>query len=119
MQGLIEATKRGTRMTKKRKILLLKIFSIIPAGTSIPRSLVALGKFNYVLLLKQFGFAIKSGIEQRDAAIKMGEVGSTTLLFKHDIFVMPGAEHHPMVKEAPVSELLIEKLKPQNEHYTL
>ena len=114
MQGLIEATKRGTRMTKKRKILLLKIFSVIPAGTSIPRSLVALGKFNYVLLLKQFGFAIK-----RDAAIKMGEVGSTTLLFKHDIFVMPGAEHHPMVKEAPVSELLIEKLKPQNEHYTL
>jgi hypothetical protein len=76
MQGLIEATKRGTRMTKKRKILLLKIFSVIPAGTSIP-------------------------------------------LFKHDIFVMPGAEHHPMVKEAPVSELLIEKLKPQNEHYTL
>ena len=52
-------------------------------------------------------------------AIKMGEVGSTTLLFKHDIFVMPGAEHHSMVKEAPVSELLIEKLKPQNEHYTL
>jgi hypothetical protein len=36
MQGLIEATKRGTRMTKKRKILLLKIFSVIPAGTSIP-----------------------------------------------------------------------------------
>jgi hypothetical protein len=74
----------------KRKILLLKIFSVIPAGTSIPRSLVALSKFNYALLLKQFGFAIKSGIEQRDAAIKMGEVGSTTLLFKDDIFVMPG-----------------------------
>ncbi len=49
----------------------------------------------------------------------MGEVGSTTLMFKHDIFVMPGAEHHSMVKESPVSELLIEKLKPQNEHYTL
>jgi hypothetical protein len=73
MQGLIETTKRGTRMTQK---------GVIPAGTSIRRSLVALSKFNYVLLLKQFGFAIRLGIEQRDAAIKMGGVGSTTLLFK-------------------------------------
>jgi hypothetical protein len=73
MQGLIETTKRGTRMTQK---------SVIPAGTSIRRSLVALSKFNYVLLLKQFGFVIRLGIEQRDAAIKMGGVGSTTLLFK-------------------------------------
>ncbi|MGA7368407.1 MAG: DUF4443 domain-containing protein [Nitrososphaeraceae archaeon] len=33
---------------------------------------LCLGKFNYAILLKQLSFAIKSGIEQRDAAIKMG-----------------------------------------------
>lgn len=37
-----------------------------------PKCSIALGKFNYAILLKQLSFAIKSGIEQRDAAIKMG-----------------------------------------------
>ena len=71
MQGLVKSTKSGTRMTQKGKTISLKLFSVIPARTSIQQSSVALGKFNYAVLLKQFGFAIKSGIEQRDAAIKM------------------------------------------------
>jgi hypothetical protein len=51
----------------------------------IQQSSVALGKFNYAVLLKQFGFAIKSGIEQRTLQLKWCRVGATTLLFKDDI----------------------------------
>jgi hypothetical protein len=111
--------KRNKDDKEEEDIIILNIFCYSCRNKSIPRSLVALSKFNYALLLKQFGFAIRLGIEQRDVAIKMGGVGSTTLLFKDDIFVMPGAEYHSMVKEAPVSELLIEIFKPQNEYYTL
>ena len=85
MQGLIESTKSGTRMTQKGKTISLQLFSVIPAGTSIQQSSVALGKFNYAVLLKQFGFAIKSGIEQRTLQLKWCRVGATTLLFKDDI----------------------------------
>jgi hypothetical protein len=70
MQGLIESTKSGTRMTQKGKTISLQLFSVIPAGTSIQQSSVALGKFNYAVLLKQFGFAIKSGIEQMTLQLK-------------------------------------------------
>lgn len=114
MQGLIESTKSGTRMTQKGKTISLQLFSSIPVETSIPKCSVALGEFNYAVLLKQFGCAIKSGIEQRDAAVKMGGVGATTLLFKDDVFIMPATAHDSMVKEAHVSDLLVEKLKPQN-----
>ena len=69
-------------MTQKGKAISLQLFSSIPVETSLPKCPVALGEFNYVVLLKQFGFAIKSGMEQRDAAIKMGALGATTLLFK-------------------------------------
>ena len=82
MQGLIESTKSGTWMTQKGKTISLKLFSVIPTGTSIQQSSIALGKFNYTVLLKQFGFAIKSGIEQRTLQLKWCRVGATTLLLK-------------------------------------
>jgi hypothetical protein len=82
MQGLVKSTKSGTRMTQKGKTISLKLFSVIPTGTSIQQSSIALGKFNYTVLLKQFGFAIKSGIEQRTLQLKLCRVGATTLLLK-------------------------------------
>jgi hypothetical protein len=65
MQGLIKSTKNGTTMTEKGMTTLSGLLSSVPAEMSIPRSAVALGEFNYVILLKQFGFVVKSGIEQR------------------------------------------------------
>ena len=85
MQGLVKSTKSGTRMTQKGKTISLQLFSSIPVETSIPKCSVALGEFNYAVLLKQFGFAIKSGIEQRTLQLKWCRVGATTLLFKDDI----------------------------------
>ncbi|MGC2426749.1 MAG: DUF4443 domain-containing protein [Nitrososphaeraceae archaeon] len=114
MQGLIESTKSGTRMTQKGRTISLQLFSSIPVETSIPKCSVALGEFNYVVLLKQFGFAIKSGIEQRDAAIKMGALGATTLLFKDDKFVIPSTKYDSLRKELHIAGLLIEKLNPEN-----
>jgi Domain of unknown function (DUF4443) len=113
MQGLVKCTKSGTRMTQKGKTISLQLFSSIPVETSIPKCSVALGEFNYVVLLKQFGFAIKSGIEQRDAAIKMGALGATTLLFKDDKFVIPGTNYNSLRKESHIAGLLTEKLNPE------
>ena len=115
MQGLVKSTKSGTRMTQKGKTISLQLFSSIPVETSIPKCSVALGEFNYVVLMKQFGFAIKSGIEQRDAAIKMGALGATTLLYNNNKFIMPGAYSNnkdSLQIEPPVASLLIDKLEP-------
>jgi len=48
----------------------------------MPKCSIALGRFNYVVLLRNYAFVIKSGIEQRDAAIKIGALGATTLSTK-------------------------------------
>jgi hypothetical protein len=66
--------------------------------------------------LKHYGFALKSGIEQRDAAIKMGATGATTLTFKQNRFVMPGTDtnYAPLSKEPHTTTLLLEKLKPED-----
>jgi biotin operon repressor len=112
-QGIIESTKAGTRTTSKGKRISEQLLSAIPAEMSLSKCSVALGKFSYAVLLKQYGFALKSGIEQRDAAIRVGAIGATSLLFKHNRFVMPGTSYYPLAKEPETARLIHEKLKPE------
>src|SRR5919198_4888125 len=117
MQGLVRSTNGGTRLTEKGKILSSELLQSIPSEANMPKCSIALGKFNYVVLLRNYGFAIKSGIEQRDAAIKMGALGATTLLYKDRKFVMPGAYNNnkdSLQIESSIASLLIDKLKPED-----
>jgi len=111
--GIIESNKSGTTTSSKGKRISEQLLSAIPEEMSLSKCSIALGKFNYVVLLKQYGFALKLGIEQRDAAIRTGAIGATSLLFKHNRFVMPGTSDDPLTKEPNTARLLLEKLKPE------
>jgi len=114
MNNMIKATNAGTTMTQKGKALLLELLSSIPTEMNLPKCSIALGKFNYVVLLKQHSHAIKSGVEQRDAAIKIGAKGATTLLFKQNKFVMPSNTNYDSLQREPkISRLLIRTLNPE------
>jgi Domain of unknown function (DUF4443) len=117
MQNMVYTANSGTKMTEKGRSIFSHISSSITAETNIPKCSVALGKFNYAVLLKQFNFAIKSGIEQRDAAIKMGAKGATTLLYKDRGFVMPSSDEtfNLLQKEPEICKLLINRLQPIEE----
>ncbi len=121
MQGLIHTTHHGTILTEKGKTLSAALVQSIPAETDMPQCSIALGKFNYVVLLKQASFAIKSGIEQRDAAIKIGALGATTLLFVDNKFTMPGLftsftgyDDSQQKYELNIDEFLICQLQPKD-----
>ena len=114
MHGMIKSTNAGTKMTSKATTIFSELLSYIPEEMNLPKCSIALGKFNYVVLLKQFSFAIKSGVEQRDSAIKMGALGATTMLFKDGKFVMPDTNYDSLKKEPYIYSLLIEKLKPED-----
>ena len=114
MHGLIETSNRGTRMTTKGKSVYEGLLSTIPAEMSLPRCSTALSRFNYAVLVREFGFAVGLGIEQRDAAIKMGASGATTLLFKENKFVMPASSNDSLKKEREVRRMLVEKLNPRD-----
>ncbi len=114
MNGLVQTSNGGTKMTAKGKGICEGLLSVMPSELSLPMCSVALGRFNYAVLVKEFGFAIRSGIEQRDAAIKMGATGATTLLFKEGKFVMLASSHDSLKKESQVRRMLVEKLKPED-----
>jgi uncharacterized protein DUF4443 len=113
MNGLVQTTNGGTKMTTKGKGICDELLGAMPAEMSLPRCSVALGKFNYAVLVREFGFAVRSGIEQRDAAIKMGAAGATTLLFRDEKFVMPGSSQDSLKKEPHVRRMMVEKLMPE------
>ena len=114
MNNMIKATNAGTTMTQKGEALFLELLSSIPTEMNLPKCSIALGKFNYVVLLKQHSHAIKSGVEQRDAAIKIGAKGATTLLFKQNKFVMPSNTNYDSLQREPkISRLLIRTLNPE------
>lgn len=110
---LIETDKTGTRASTKGSKLLSELLLSIPAEMSISTCSVALGKFNYAILIKQMSYVIRSGIEQRDAAIKMNALGATTLVYKDDKFMIPNTNFNALHGEQKLHTLLVDSLKPE------
>jgi Asp-tRNA(Asn)/Glu-tRNA(Gln) amidotransferase B subunit len=114
MQNLIESTNAGTTMTKKGNSFFLELLSSIPSEISLSKCAITLGKFNYAVLVKQMSSIIKDGIAQRDAAIRMGASGATTLLFKDNKFLIPQTKFDSLKDEHQLSEQMIKNLHPQD-----
>ena len=114
MHNLIESTNAGTTMTKKGNSFFSELLSSIPSEISLSKCAITLGKFNYAVLVKKMSSMIKDGIAQRDAAIRMGASGATTLLFKDNKFLIPQTYFDSLKDEHQLSEQMIKNLHPQD-----
>ena len=95
--------------------MLSELVLSMPAEMSISTCSVALGKFNYGILLRQMSYVIKTGIEQRDAAIKMNALGATTLVYKDKKFIIPNTNFDALHTEQNLHALLVQSLKSEED----
>jgi hypothetical protein len=114
MSGLIENSNAGMWSTNKGKTVYTKLHDIIPDEMDVFKCSIALGKFNYAVLVKDVAYYIGSGIEQRDAAIKLGAVGATTLIFKNGRLLMPDTREDLLRNNPKIHSLIIKKLAPKD-----
>ncbi len=114
MQDMIQTSNSGTRLSDKGAELYSHLHASIPTECEIPKCPIALGKYNYGVLLKHLAYTIKSGIEQRDAAVKMGALGATTLLFMDKKFIVPMTGYDSLKNEKRIHDLFVKKLMPEN-----
>ena len=114
MSGLIENSNAGMWSTNKGKTVYAKLHCAIPNEMEIFKCNIALGKFNYAVLVKDVAYDIGSGIEQRDAAIKLGAVGATTLIFKNSRLLMPDTREDLLRNNPKIHSLIIKKLMPKD-----
>lgn len=113
MHGLVENSNAGMWLTNKGDTLYTKLHTSVPREMDIAKCSVALGRFNHAVLLKDMACNIKNGIEQRDAAIKAGAVGATTLICKNERLVLPGTGEDLMRNDQKIHSLIMKELLPE------
>jgi len=107
-EGILESSRGGMFLTNLGEKLLSDLHESIRA-TELEETIITVGRFNYAVLVKGSASEIKSGVEQRDAALIAGAKGATTLIFKEGCFHIPSLDI-----EFPerVGRRLIERLSP-------
>jgi predicted transcriptional regulator len=88
--GLIITSKPGCLLTEKGETIWNDFQSIFPRKVKLEQSELTLARYNIAMLIKGCGDKVKTGIEQRDAAILAGAKGATTLIFKNQMLIQPG-----------------------------
>lgn len=113
--GLIHTAKNGIALTNTGKKLTMDLKSRIGQEIELPKSPLALGPFNVAFIVKSGAKEVKSGLEQRDAAIKIGALGATTLVLRNGKLIMPKVDENLSVKDKVIHQLLISKLQPKQD----
>ena len=80
--GLIESSKEGCTLTKKGVETWEQFEQFFPKRVEIPKTELSQSEFNFAFLVKDSGNKVKSGIDQRDAAIIAGARKALVTVFK-------------------------------------
>lgn len=113
-ESMADSTKSGTFLTTKGKNFIKNILEIIFAECDVKKCQIAQGKFNHAVILKNYSFAIKAGVEQRDYTILYGASGATTVVYKEDRFVFPNENIDCLLNDQKTRNLLMSQMNPKN-----
>jgi hypothetical protein len=113
-KGLIAISREGITLTEAGKRLTSDLRLYIGKKTKIPPTTLTVGPRNIAILVKNTSHLVKAGVEQRDAAIKIGALGATTLIFNRGKLRMPDVGEDVSQKDSKVHNLLISELQPSD-----
>jgi len=80
--GLIETSKEGCNLTKKGLEIWGQFEQVFPKRVEIPKTELNESEFNFAFLVKNSGQKVRSGIDQRDAAIIAGARKALVIVFR-------------------------------------
>lgn len=97
---LITISKLGCALTSNGRKLWSGYKMVFRRKVEIGKSELTLADYNFAILVKSRGHRVKSGIEQRDAAIMVGAIGATAIMFKGGCLIIPSVSDN-MAKDFP------------------
>jgi predicted transcriptional regulator len=110
---LITISKAGCTLTSKGLVFWKEYKSIFEEKTEIEKNELAIANYNFAILVKNSGHKIKSGVEQRDAAIVAGAKGATTIVMKHGRLLIPAVSEDVDRDFPQAASQISDLLKPQ------
>jgi predicted transcriptional regulator len=87
--GLVKINSDGCALTNAGLRRFHHIQKIIPWRSSVNCGDLGLGRECFALVVRGRSERVRKGIEQRDAAIKLGAIGAITVLFRKGKFMVP------------------------------
>jgi len=111
--GLIDASKAGCTLTKKGSKLWHDYQSIVKS-ISIEKNEIVINDFNVAVLVRKKAHTLKSGIEQRDAAIVAGAGNATTMAMKEGRLVIPFVSNDVSEDFPKAAKQIISLLDPED-----
>jgi predicted transcriptional regulator len=114
-EGLIKGSRYGIMFSEYGKKLFSNLRSKISEGIEVPNSPLTVGPFNMAVLVRNVAHGVKRGVEQRDAAIKVGALGATTLIFSRSKLVMPSNDECVFKGISSIHDMLVSKLNPKED----
>jgi len=113
-EGLTASSKSGVRLTKMGREVYGYIKSKVFGPVEIPKNPITVGTYNVAFLVRKAARMVKLGIEQRDAAMKLGALGATTLIFRGNKLTMPDVKEDCFRNAPGLRKMLTSKLKPKD-----
>jgi predicted transcriptional regulator len=111
--GLIVTSKEGCRLTEKGADIWEKIEEIFPKRVEIERTPLTTAEYNYAFLVKNSGHKVKSGIEQRDAAIMGGARRAVVIVSKNGHLMIESVSKSIEDDFPEASNKIFKDLKPE------
>jgi uncharacterized protein DUF4443 len=112
-KGLADSIRAGTFLTRSGIGFVNEFQKMMPSECFISNSSLTKSKNNYAVLLRNMKGQIRSGIEQRDAAILYGANSTVTMIFQKNKFVFPKEESDCLQSDKKIRNVLLENLKPR------
>jgi hypothetical protein len=88
-EEIITVEREGCRLTRKGLNIHRQITEAIPLVTLIDAGRLSVAKYDAAVLVKNVSSKLRRGIEQRDAAVRVGAKGATTLIYSAGCFLIP------------------------------
>jgi predicted transcriptional regulator len=112
--GLIETSKEGCNLTKKGLEIWRQFEEIFPKRMEIPRSELSESDFNFAFLVKNSGQKVKSGIDQRDAAIIAGARKALVIVSRNGHLHIESVSDSIEKDYPKAASLILKELVPQD-----
>lgn len=112
-EGIVKGSRKGISLSDEGRDLFSDLRGRLSEGIEVPKSRLTVGSFNIAVLVRDSAHAVKSGIEQRDVAIKSGASGATTLVFSSNKLSMPTREYDISISMPSLHKQLLTQLKPK------
>lgn len=112
-EGVTQSSRSGISFSEEGKKLFSDLRSKLREGIDVPSSPLTVGAFNIAVLVRNAAQAIGSGMEQRDAAIKSGALGATTLIFSKNKLELPQEEENLCESMPELHNKLVTQLNPK------